>query len=288
MTRNASLLDTLADALAVLLAEERERLRHELGAEFSRRSDQHWEHLKAALADLKPRDGRDGEAGPPGEMGPPGPPGPPGEATEGPPGETGPQGEIGRDGDPGPIGPLGEPGPPGPKGDQGPAGPPGVFKPPAEWSKRVWYAGELVFCDGATYCARRDTGERPATGSGTHEDWAPVALAGRDGASVSMRGVHAAAESYRRGELVVKDGALWMALSDAPGELPGDGWQLAVMRGGKGDKGERGPRGEKGEPGAKLVGGQMDGSRLVLALSDQKNVEVDLRDAFEWFREQLP
>jgi hypothetical protein len=33
---------------------------------------------------------------------------------------------------------------------------------------------------------------------------------------------------FRRGDAVVHDGGLWLALNDSPGELPGDGWQLVV------------------------------------------------------------
>lgn len=33
---------------------------------------------------------------------------------------------------------------------------------------------------------------------------------------------------YRRGDTVVHDNGLWLAIKEVPGELPGNGWRLVV------------------------------------------------------------
>jgi Collagen triple helix repeat (20 copies) len=209
-------------------------------------------------------------------------------------GEPGPAGPAGERGEAGPMGSPGPPGPPGPAGEVGPTGPPGergapgLFKVPAEWSRRVWYAGELAFVDGSTYAARRDTAEKPP-----HDDWAPVALAGRDAWPGEARGLFAPDASYRKLDRVALNGSEWIARCDDPGPLPGDGWMLAAKAGAKGERGERGPRGEKGEkgekgePGATVTKGQIDGYTLQLVLSDGNNVDIDFTDAFMRFQAEV-
>src|SRR5262245_41622080 len=44
-------------------------------------------------------------------------------------------------------------------------------------------------------------------------------------------GVWQTAEAYERGNMATYDGALWIAVSDAPGKPGVAGWQLAVKRG---------------------------------------------------------
>jgi Collagen triple helix repeat (20 copies) len=236
--------------------------------------------------------GEPGPAGPPGEpgaSGPPGPPGPQGERGErsepGSPGEPGPPGTPGERGEIGPPGPQGERGAPGEAGPQGERGAPGLFKPPAEWGRRVWYAGELTFVDGSTFSARRDTAEKPP-----HDDWAPVAMAGRDAWPGEARGLFDGEASYRKLDRVAFNGSEWIARRDDPGPLPGDGWMLAAKAGAKGERGERGPRGEKGEkgePGATITKGQIDGYTLQLVLSDGINVDIDFTDAFMRFQAEV-
>src|SRR5688572_26425096 len=58
---------------------------------------------------------------------------------------------------------------------------------------------------------------------------------------LAYKGVHQRAQSYRRGDAVTSEGALWIALTntaDQPGKS-GD-WQLAVQRGPAGRNGKDG------------------------------------------------
>src|SRR5215471_20334017 len=111
----------------------------------------------------------------------------------------------------------------------------------------VHYAGHVVVHRGATYQALRDTARAPP-----HvDDWVCVASAGRDGQSVTVRGVFAAHKKYMRFDVIEHDGSSFVAIRDNPG-LPGhDGWQLVSRSGRRGPAGEVGPRGKKGERGAR-------------------------------------
>ena len=175
---------------------------------------------------------------------------------KGPPGPAGPRGEQGLSGLPGPqgeSGPRGEPGSKGEKGDPGPRGERGAkgeLPVVKLWApETVYYTGDVVTFDGGTFQARRDTGQAP-----THSDWICLATAGRDGQSVKVREFDEGAE-YRCNDLVACNGGSWIALKDAPGPLPGAGWQLVASPGkrgapgAKGECGERGPKGDKGDPG---------------------------------------
>jgi hypothetical protein len=204
----------------------------------------------------------------------PGPPGPsgergaPGEAIAGPPGERG---------DPGAPGAAGEPGPPGPPGERGDEGPRAMLPPVVPWSDRVHYAGAAVTHGGASWQAIRDTG-RPPPG----DDWQVLAAAGRDGAngrSLAFRGAWKGIRDYAYLDVVAHDGGSWVALQDAPGPCPGDGWQLLASRGKAGPPGARGEVGERGCPGPAAPAPQSlsvdDAGILTLTLADGSTLTAD-------------
>jgi hypothetical protein len=224
--------------------------------------------LSERLASLQNgKDGRDGVDGAPGPEGPPGHPGAPGEAIQGPAGIQGPPGEKGADGLPGAI------------GERGPEGPPGKLMVAKVWADGVHYEGDVVIKDGSTYQALRDTGREPP-----HDDWAPLALRGADGRSLSIRGTFDPAETYRQFDVVASAGGSLVALKDDPGPCPGPGWQLLAGRGkdgGRGERGERGVPGVNGADGISLTGnGTFDarGMKLLLERSDGSKGAVDVYD----------
>jgi integrin beta 3 len=142
----------------------------------------------------------------------------------------------------------------------------------------------LVFHDGSTWCARRDTAEEPP-----HGDWAPVAVAGADGVSGEPRGLFDPQEKYRKLDHVSHDGSTWIARRDDPGELPGEGWFLAARAGSKGrsgDPGSKGDRGPPGNPGASIMAARIEGYRLVLTTSDGKALDCDLTPMLQRFRDE--
>jgi len=200
--------------------------------------------------------GAPGPAGSPGMVGPVGPPGPPGEVSKGDPGERGPIGER---------------------------GPPGLFTLPRAFKPGgVTYAGELVFLNGSTWCARTDTAATPP-----HADYQPVALGGRDAYGGQARGLWSPEGSYRAMDVVAFDGCEWRALRDDPGPLPGDGWMLGAKgvkgkpgeRGARGETGERGPTGPTGLPGVGIKDIVLDGPVLVVVLTDGQQREFMLEAA---------
>jgi hypothetical protein len=203
-------------------------------------------------------------AGPAGERGPAGEPGPQGEQGER--GIAGANGADGRDGSDGAPGPRGE------------AGAPGRLPIVKAWEDRVYYEGEVATVGGATYQALRDTGRSPP-----HDDWQCIAAAGvngRDGASFTIRGTHAAGDDYAAFDVVALNGASFVAKRDNPGPCPGDGWQMLAMQGKRGNPGERGPqgpRGERGEAGSPVVAFEVDESGVVvLTNGDGTTAEADL------------
>jgi hypothetical protein len=108
----------------------------------------------------------------------------------------------------------------------------------------VYYAGDCVTCNGATWQARKDTGQRPG-----HHDWILVAAAGVDGRSPKFRGTFDAYEKYKQFDVTEFDGSSFIAVRDDPG-IPGDpGWMIVSRRGGRGPAGEVGPRGRTGKQG---------------------------------------
>jgi hypothetical protein len=275
-------LDGLRDALGQILAQERATWRRERAlieaeaarviAELRAVNVEMRAEIKARLTEL--RDGRDGTDGKPGPEGPPGPPGLPGgrglpgEAVQGPPGPKG---------DPGATGAIGEVGPP---------GPPGKLPAVTPWAEGVHYAGTVVAHRGATYQARRDTGREPGNDS---DDWQELAARGADGDTWEMLGVWDGARDYRRGNVVARDGGTFVAVKDAPGDCPGDGWRQITTRGKpgpKGDAGDRGARGDTGAPGPAIIGWKLDdaGFRATPIMSDGSQcAPLELRALFEQY-----
>jgi hypothetical protein len=184
-----------------------------------------------------------------------------------------------KDGPPGPQGEAGARGEPGeaitgPPGAQGVQGPPGRFVTPLAWRRGVSYDGDLVTHAGATWCAMRDTAEEPP-----HDDWVCVAERGVDGRSPAFRGTWKGARAYEALDVVAMDGSSFVALRDAPGVCPGEGWQLIASRGKSGPPGAPGPIGERGypgPPGPAPVTLECDGELLRLRLSDGSTIDCDL------------
>lgn len=176
--------------------------------------------------------------------------------------------------EPGPQGEPGERGRDGLRGEQGPAGKLPIVR---TWSDQIYYAGDVVGHDGATWQAQRDTARSPP-----HEDWICLALAGRDGAdgaSFKICGTWDASKQYKVLDTVILNGGAFVAKRDNPGACPGDGWQLLASQGkqGKpGEKGSKGERGERGEPAAEIIGMDVDDTGLVTLLrSDGKIITCD-------------
>jgi hypothetical protein len=73
-------------------------------------------------------------------------------------------------------------GPPGSEGPRGEQGPPGKLPMVKPWApETVYYEGEVVGHDGATFQAKRDTGQPP-----THRDWICLTTAGREEAKLVL------------------------------------------------------------------------------------------------------
>jgi hypothetical protein len=102
----------------------------------------------------------------------------------------------------------------------------------------VHYTGDVVTFAGSTYQAIRDTGKPPGS-----SDWVPLAVAG---AGFNIRGTYDANAAYEQRDVVMIDGASFVALRSAPGVCPGTDWRLLVMRGARGRQGPSGARGVMG------------------------------------------
>jgi hypothetical protein len=128
-----------------------------------------------------------------------------------------------------------------------------------------------------------------------HLDWTPLALAGVDGRSFRIRDTYSSVEAYDELDVVVLNGASFIARTNNPGPCPGEGWQMIArqgQRGVAGEKGERGPKGDAGAPGAPgadaptLRSWKVDRKRFVAVpiMSDGKpGAELELRPLFEQF-----
>jgi hypothetical protein len=173
----------------------------------------------------------------------------------------------------------------GPDGPRGPEGAPGKFAAPKEFKAgAVHYEGALVTLEGSTWCATKDTAQTPP-----HEDWAPVALKGKDATTPRARGLWNAETEYKELEFVAHNGATWIALADNPGALPGPGWALMAQQGKQGKPGV-GLKGDKGDPGkdaATIVDWRVDGFHAVPILSDGKaGPPLSLRAMFDAYHAQ--
>lgn len=165
---------------------------------------------------------------------------------------------------------------PGPEGAPGQKGEPGKLSIVREWSARVHYEGDCVTHKGSTYQAVRDTGGEPPG-----KDWALIAAKGEDAKSLRVRGTFSASASYDANDIVAFNGSSFAALKDAPGECPGEGWQLIASHGRRGEKGQDGKQGDKGKDGqrgASIIAGSFDADsmKLVLVDSDGGTVEIDM------------
>ena len=109
----------------------------------------------------------------------------------------------------------------------GPQGPPGKLPLVREYvPEQVHYEGDVVTRAGALWQAQCDTVHAPP-----HEDWgAPCARWPRCGDADSL-GAYDACGKYKKLDIVVSDGAAFIAKRDDPGICPGDGWQLMSSTG---------------------------------------------------------
>lgn len=102
----------------------------------------------------------------------------------------------------------------------------------AAWSNRIYRECDLVEHAGSTWQAARDTAQAPP-----HDDWVCIARAGRDGANgraMNVRGTWDSAARYGHLDVVILNGASFVALHDNPGACPGPGWQLLAAQGKRG------------------------------------------------------
>jgi hypothetical protein len=113
-------------------------------------------------------------------------------------------------------------GPPGPEGSPGPRGEAG---------------------------ARGEPGEAITGPPGEPGIPGPPGEPGSDGRTLAPKGAWKAAGAYEALDVVMLDGSSFIALHDAPGACPGDGWRLLAGRGKSGPPGPTGPIGERGYPG---------------------------------------
>ena len=183
---------------------------------------------------------------------------------------------------------VGAMGPPGPSGPRGEEGPPGKLPLVKLWvPETVHYEGDVVAYDGGTFQAKRDTGQPPS-----HADWICLAVAGRDGESITVRGTFDETAEYRRLDVVARNGGSFVALKDAPGPCPGSGWQLLASQGKRGvagERGERGPPGQRGDAGASsatICDWKIDRARYLAmpVMSDGRDgPQLELHGLFEQF-----
>jgi hypothetical protein len=73
--------------------------------------------------------------------------------------------------------------------------------------------------------------------------------------AMRVRGTFDAKANYASGDMVVSDGASFLARKDNPGPCPGPNWQMMARQG---QRGVAGPRGERGEPGKTISGWIVD------------------------------
>lgn len=186
-------------------------------------------------------------------------------------GADGKDGIDGKDGEPGKDGKPGIDGQNGVDGNPGTDGNPGKLPPVKDWSDKVHYEADVVTRDGSTYQALRDTAKPPP-----HEDWACLARAGVSGRSLTPKGLFDEAAQYGELDVVMLNGASFVARKDSPGQCPGEGWFLLAMQGKQGKpgpalKGDRGPPGPA--PQAMAVDDQ---GMLTLRNADGSIVTCDL------------
>jgi len=173
---------------------------------------------------------------------------------------------------------------------RGPVGAAGKLPIAKEWQReKVYYEGQVVTYDGATYQALHDTGEPPD--SGAH--WICLAAPGRDAKSFRHRGTFKDNTEYASHDIVALNGGSFLALHDKPGLCPGPGWQLLCAQGKRGATGEPGPRGPIGVAGPPghdaeiIIGWSVDRTSYTVTpvMSDgSSGPPLNLRGLFEQFQ----
>jgi hypothetical protein len=112
----------------------------------------------------------------------------------------------------------------------------------------------------------------------------PPGEPGSDGRTLAPKGAWKPAGAYEALDVVMLDGSSFIALHDAPGACPGDGWRLLAGRGKSGPPGMAGPIGERGypgPPGAVPVGLEIDDQGLqTLRFGDGTTLTCDLYPLF--------
>jgi hypothetical protein len=119
----------------------------------------------------------------------------------------------------------------------GTQGPPGTGKLPIakEYvAGRVHYESDVVTHVGALWQAQCDTVHSPP-----HDDWTLLARPGRDATMPTVCGTYDTCGKYKKLDIVVSDGAAFIAKRDNPGICPGDGWQIDESAGQARSQGRR-------------------------------------------------
>ncbi|MEP6827929.1 MAG: hypothetical protein ABJA10_07625 [Aestuariivirga sp.] len=216
-------------------------------------------------------DGKDGASGTDGKDGAEGAVG-----KDGLPGGNGKDGANGKDGLPGVDGKDGIDGTNGVQGERGLQGPAGELPIAREFVAGVNYQSDIVTHKGATYQALKDTASEPP-----HADWICLASAGANGAdgrSFRIRGTYVPGNAYEMLDTVALNGGAFVAKKDAPGDCPGEDWQLIASQGKAGKPGDRGlpGRGDKGDPGPAVVAAAISEQGLfTLVNADGSSIEAD-------------
>src|SRR5262249_30204411 len=127
--------------------------------------------------------------------------------------------------------------------------------------------------------------KRSATRERSRDQRTCLAVAG---AGFAVCGKYLAGEAYQRGDVVMLDGASFVALKNAPGVCPGDDWRLLAMRGAgpSGQRGLMGLRGERGLAASTIQSWQIDSARYVATpiMNDgSRGPPLELRALFEQF-----
>jgi hypothetical protein len=117
-----------------------------------------------------------------------------------------------------------------------------------------------------------------------------LAAAGQDGRSMTACGTYKADATYAQHDVVTRDSSSFVALRDAPGQCPGDDWQMLACggkRGVAGPPGERGERGGRGEDGARIASWKLDRRRFTatpVMADGTHGPELELHDFFAEFQ----
>jgi hypothetical protein len=107
---------------------------------------------------------------------------------------------------------------------------------------------------------------------------------------MTVRGTYKPDAAYQVLDVVMRDSSSFVALRDAPGQCPGDGWQMLACggkRGVAGEKGERGERGVRGEDAGKIVSWKVDRKRFIatpVMTDGTYGPELELHSLFEEFQ----